>query len=252
MLEQMNVELPHFTCRICHQESDAFQISVYQNIEFLACQNCGSVTTSPIPDQVEIEEANNASRLSQAAPFPSTIEKKHFLKHISDLRKAAKTNKCLDIKAGNGVRTEMARVQDFRDIIGIDSNQYSIETAQKRFSRGTFINTSLTDYIASHDEKFDAVISYHSLENTNDPDAHLKTLKQVLNPKALVYFSLCDGNHFMVPHTFMKWKEVYYPNRVHYISRDGLDMLLERHGFKILKRYKRFLPYQHVIARLVK
>ena len=252
MFEKMNQALPHFTCLVCRKESDAYQISVFQNLEFLACQNCGSVTSAPIPDQEEIDEALNASRMAQFSPFPTKTEKKHYLKHMTDLRKGAKNDRCIDLKAHNGVRTETARLTAFPEIVGIDSNPFSIEIAQKRFHRGNFLNLTLKEFAQNNEDKFDTAISYHTLENTNDPDGYLEDLKKILNPKALVYFSLCDGNHFMVPHTFMKWKEVFYPNRVHYFSRDGLEIILRRQGFKIVRRYKRFLPYQHVIARLMK
>ncbi len=248
MLEEIKKDLPEFTCLICQKTSDAFQLSVFEDLEFLACQHCGSVTTTPIPDDEFISEYLDSSRTAQLAPFPHNLEKKHFKKHLQDLKAAAQGPKCIDVKCHNGYRTELARMRYFSDITGIDSNPFAIEIAEKRFNKGYFINTSLKDFTDSG-EKFDSAICYHGLEYTNSPDEYLQNLLKILNDKAAVYFSLCDGNHFMAPSNFLKWKEVRYPERTHYISREGLDTLLKRNGFKVVKRYRRFLPYQHVIAR---
>ena len=132
-------DMPHYTCLVCRQDSLAYQISVFQEIEFLSCQTCGSVTTRPIPDQEFIDEALNASRTSQLPPFPSTIERKHFLRHIQELRSVSKTDRCLDLKPHNGVRTEMARIKAFPKIVGLESNPFSAEIAQKRFHKAKAI-----------------------------------------------------------------------------------------------------------------
>lgn len=252
MLENMKDNLPKFDCAICKNASDAYQVAVYEDIELLACQSCGSVTTTPIPGDDYISSANDTSRAAQLSPFPHNLEKKHYTKHLEDLKRAAPGPAFIDLHCHNGYRTELARMKAFSTPIGIDSNRFAIEIAEKRFLKINFINNSLAEFVDTTTEKFDAAVCFHGLERTNDPDMYLQNLRKILNEKAAVYFNLCDGNHFMLPSNFLNWKEVRYPERVFYLSKNGLETLLKRNGFKIIKRYFRFLPYQHVIARKIK
>lgn len=248
MLEDLKTELPKFTCAVCQKDSEAHQLAVYEDIGLLACQICGSITSTPIPDPELVSEYADTSRAAQASPFPNNLEKKHFRNHLRDLKSAAKGNTCIDVKCHNGYRTEIARITAFPNIAGIDSNPYAIEIAKKRFIKPEFQSTTLSE-VAKSGEKFDVALCWHGLESTDDPDQYLQDLRNILNDGAVVYFALCDGNHFMIPNNIVMWKEILYPERTFYYSKKGLEVLLKRNGFQIEKRYFRFLPYQNLIVR---
>jgi len=247
----IDTNLPTYTCRICTQETPVYQVSMFDAIEFLSCQHCGSITTTPIPPEQEITEALNDSHYASRGVFSLARDKKHFIKHLNDLDHMTKGTKAIDLLCRNGYRVELARMNGFKDAIGIDTNKYCIEVANARFSKTNVKQMDLASLIKTG-ETYDVIFCVHGLEQTGDPDAYLQNIKKITHDKSLVYFSQTDGNHFMTPNALLRWKEIIYPERIHYISRVGLDALLKRNGFKTLKRYIRFLPYQHVITRPLK
>jgi hypothetical protein len=236
------------TCAICQQESELYQLASFDQIEFRSCKNCESVTSTPIPTTHDITEALKNSIYAKQPVFPHPRERKHFHKHLTAMKGMTSGNKFIDVLSRSGARVELARMSGFSNACGLDLNKYCIEVGQKRFHKARFIETTLEDFTKT-EEKFDIICCSHGLENTNNPDTYIKNIKSLMNKNSYLYLNLCDGNHFMIPQSFLNWKEVRYPERVHYISRDGLETLLKRHQLKIIKRYFRFLPFQQVIVK---
>lgn len=236
------------TCAICQQGNELYQLAGLDQIQFWSCRHCESVTSTPIPTDTDIAETLQASIYAKRPAFPHSRERKHFLKHLEDIKELVSGPKFIDVLSRNGTRVELARIHGFPDACGIDLNKYCIEVGEKRFHKSRFIETNLENF-AKSEEKFDVICCSHGLENTNNPDSYIKNLKSLMNEDSCLYLDLCDGNHFMIPQNFLRWKEVRYPERVYYLSRKGLEALLKRHQLKIIKRYFRFLPFQQVIVK---
>lgn len=244
-------DFPVSACAICGQKTSRYQLAVFDQIEFWACHNCESVTTAPLPTTKYITEALNSSLYAKKSVFSHARERKIFQKHLTDLKAHISGQSFIDVFCRSGGRVELARINGFPTAKGIDTNQYCLEVAQKRFHKADFENSTV-EQLAQTGEKFDIVCSAHGLESTENPDTYIKELKKLMNDDGYLYLSLCDGNHFMIPQNFLRWKELRYPERAHYISRKGLRQFLKRHDLQITKHYFRFLPYQHVIAKQVK
>ena len=244
-------DFPKFTCNICQKESEVFQLSVFDDLEFWSCYECGSVRCDPFPDKADQRRQLNESFYATRSVFYNSREKKHFENHVKELANKAKGKRGLNTFARNGLTTNMMRLAGFTDVTGQETNKFCNEVAEKRFSKCKFTTDTLQKH-AKSGEIYNAVVSYKDIEQYENPDEFFSHLAKLGDEKTLYYLSLCDGNHFMVPNDFLKWEEVYFPEKAHYISREGLDILAKRNGFKIVKRYKRFLPYQHVIMKKVK
>ena len=236
----------HFHCLICKKDSAPVQLAVYEHVAFTACGHCGSVTTLPLPEKNEIKESLKLSGHAKEETFPTGREKKQYLKHLKALAQIKPSGRFLDAQCRTGQRVEMARMNGFSDVMGIDINHYCIELAEKRYPKSKYQTTALKDLDKNG---FDIIYSAHALENTPDPDTYIEILLNHLAPDGRVFLTLCDGNHFMIPQSFLNWRQLRYPERAHYISRRGLETLLKRHNLIIEKRFLRFLPYQHVIVK---
>ena len=245
-----DTHLDTYTCKVCQTKGVAFQLAVYDGVEFFGCQNCGSITSTPLPTQEQRDTTLNASHYSTKGGFPHNREKAHFIKHLNDLKAMSKGTRFLDVFCRNGYRCELARMAGFKDMTGIDTNRFCIETAEKRFHKSSFLQETLETHAQSQ-QTYDVVSCYHALEQALDPDQYLADLAKLMTQDSFLYLSQTDGNHFMLPNKLLRWKEIYYPERTHYMSKKGLESLLKRNGFKIVKRYFRFLPYQHIIAKRV-
>lgn len=238
-------------CTICLQDTYPYHLAVYENLEFFSCQECGSIYASPKPTKEYNSDALNDSYYANRSVFPDNREKKHFLKHLEDLKTMTKGRKFLELNCRNGYRTELARMNGFKEALGVDTNTYCLEVANVRYPKSATKKAPLED-IAKTGETYDIIYDAHGAEQAMDIDTYMENIKKLMHKKTLVYFMLCDGNHLMVPNSFLNWEEVIYPERLRYISKEGFEEVLQRHGLEIKKRYFRFLPYQHVIAKLKK
>ena len=106
--------------------------------------------------------------------------------------------KLLDMATGNGffIQVLLDHLKDFKEMIGIDTNDKILETARKRFSQPniSFQNMSC-ECLTFPDESFNTVCISNSLNHFADIHHVLQEMKRVLRDGGyfIIHELFCDG-----------------------------------------------------------
>jgi DNA-directed RNA polymerase subunit RPC12/RpoP len=138
----------------------------------------------------------------------------------------------LDVGSASGRFLHAAR-RRFRRVLGVEINPECAE-----FSRSV-LGLEVVNDISAVDAPFSAATFWHTLEHI-PPDAAeriLGVLRQLASPGAKVV--VCVPNAASVQRRLFGTRYAYYdhPQHVHQFSPRSLDLLMERHGFRRLRRF---------------
>lgn len=233
-------------CKACHAEIGEYELGMKNGFELLACTQCGSVTVEPFPTAEQLEEfyAEYNPQVDYAARKDKNIEQAK--KRIERLVRLTKGKRFLDVGCKYGFSVYVAKTFKLQPM-GIDRDEKAIETAKKLFGDEFFEKISVTDY-AEQGHQADIVYSSDDIETVADPDAFMEAVSRILAPGGVLYLTTPDGNHFMIPQDFTRWDAVMPPLNLVYFSKQGIQTLLERHGFTVKKFFFNLSPGIRLIA----
>lgn len=241
-------ELPLSFCHACMTPfEDYYYLGEKYGFTLVGCLNCGSAVADPYPNTEFMEKFHEKYKEKLLPPPNPERLHKRYEKRIRALTELTKGKTFLGVGCGFGYSVIAAASLDL-EAFGIDTREQPIKTAKKSLSKDHFEQTTLEKY-AKNGAKADIVYIEHGLEHAVDPNAFIEALKKVLKPGGVVYLETPDGNHFMIPSNFVRWKIVAPPAVLHYFSRKGVGILLERHGLKVEKFFFTFRPRMRLIAK---
>lgn len=241
-------ELPLSFCHACMTPfEDYYYLGEKYGFTLVGCLNCGSAVADPYPNADFMEKFHEKYKEKLPPPANPERENKRHEKRIRSLMEMTKGKDFLGVGCGYGYSVIAAATLDL-EAFGIDTREQPIKTAKKNLSKDHFDQTTLEQY-AKSGKQADIVYVEHGLEQSSDPNAFIEAMKKVLKPGGVVYLETPDGNHFMIPSNFARWKVVTPPAVLHYFSRKGVEILLERHGLKVEKFFFNFRPRMRLIAK---
>lgn len=241
-------ELPLSFCHACMTPfEDYYYLGEKYGFTLVGCLKCGSAVADPYPNPEFMEKFHEKYNEKLIPPSNVERETKRHEKRIRGLMELTKGTDFLGVGCGFGYSVIAAASLDL-DAFGIDTREQPIKTAKKSLSKDHFEQTTLEKY-AKKGEQVDIVYIEHGLEQSVDPNAFIEALKKILKPGGVVYLETPDGNHFMIPSNFARWKVVAPPAILHYFSRKGVETLLERHGLKVEKFFFSLRPRMRLIAK---
>ena len=241
-------ELPLSFCHACLTPfEDFYYLGEKYGFALVGCLKCGSAVADPYPNTEFMEKFYAQYKPNTPAPKNGDKLIKKHTKRIEELMKRTKGKRFLGVGCGYGF-TVVAATQLGLEAFGIDTEEKPIKLARKSLSKDHFDQISLEDY-AKAGHQADIIYIEHGIEQSIDPNAFIKAVKKALAPGGVIYLETPDGNHFMIPSNFTRWKLVKPPATLHFFSRKGIQTLLERHGFKVEKFFFSFRPQIKTVAQ---
>lgn len=154
-----------------------------------------------------------------------------FGEFIKDIIKLLPTGKILEIGCGEGI--VLAELKGYGyDVIGLDINNKAIEKAKTRGFNA--YPATVEEFICQFPLiKFNAIIFFHVLEHLESPSDFLANLKTILEEKRLIFLSVPNPNRIRLALSREDWD--YPPHHLLRFSFDGIQRLLKRSGFRLLK-----------------
>jgi len=98
--------------------------------------------------------------------------------------------KVLDAACGSGFGSFMY-AQEAKEVWGVDNSAETIDYAKKNFTRDNikFINDDLITIMELPEKFFDVIVSFHTIEQTGDPDKFLDNLNNSLKDDGIIILS---------------------------------------------------------------
>lgn len=234
-------------CPACHAPLDEeFTVGSIEDLSFIACENCGTVVTDPMPTEAELDSLFANFTPADVKDEPGQIVLASKL--IKPLMQMVRGRRFLDVNSQRGYAVKAATNLDLK-AKGIDQREFFANFAQKRFPDCHFEMASTKAY-AAQGEQADIIFCAAAFCQQTNPEAFTAGLAELLADKGIIYIEEPDGNHYMLPRKFEKWSFVDPPFNFVYYSKNGLKALLARHGLKITKsRFSFFSPFMRLIVQ---
>lgn len=170
----------------------------------------------------------------QASKELSGIRKDHTQRYDLASEKISQSASILDIACGTGYGSYILSQKKHRKITSVDISKDAIKFARKYYNRKNinYIENSIELYRSN--EKFEAIISYETIEHLEDPYKALKSFAQFLKSSGTLYVSFPNEDCY----PFNKERNPHH--KQHFTVRQ-MEQLLCSTGFRDFKVY-----YQHL------
>ncbi len=132
----------------------------------------------------------------------------------------------LDIGCGDGYFLDKAKKAGW-DCYGTEYNDTLI---QRLASQGITARKNVEDYIGK--KQFDVIRINHVLEHLDDPNKTLGIVYKLLKDNGSLIIGLPNFN--TIAKIFKKFYALHLPYHRHHYGRKSLEILLKKHGFKIV------------------
>ncbi len=198
------------------------------------CKTCNHVYRNTRPYEKWFENAFEFRHKSQQkqnkSPLNPEIEEQRYKRYESIARvfknNFPNVNKVLDVGCGPGTGMNAFRDLNFY-IEGVDSDisrsKFAVEQGHKVF-QGKWQDFKT-------EVEFDLITSIHSIEHFYDPEAFLKSVKQIAAPSTLLYLEVPE----VIDHV-LDWNDSLYLAHISNFNEFSMAILAERAGWKLVER----------------
>lgn len=201
--------------------------------DVVACDRCGFVYASDIPEQAALNDFYQAAEHHlHAAKIPDGLRVIHadffdFVRHHAPL---SPVSNILDVGCGMGHFLSHFKRAGFDRLRGIEPSPAAVRLASTLYGIEV-VSTTIDDYPAT--EAYDLVSMCGVLEHIADLDSAMGRLSRLTNDKGCLFFAVPDAATFgdAPPHEpFLE----FALEHINFFTRATLDDLLLRHGFEPL------------------
>lgn len=215
----------------------------------VTCPSCACIYVDPLPEKEQLEEMYDDYLSTDK--YLKKLKKKILTSRykISRLNKYLKISgkDFLDVGCNIGATVRAAQKSGYNSM-GIDLDKTAINMARELFTQCEFKACSTFELIKS-ERKFDFVYCSEVIEHVPGVNAFIQSLADLMKPGALLYITTPDAGHRKVPKDILKWKEVKPPEHLVFFNKKNMDLLLNNHGFEIIKFYWNHRANLRVICR---
>jgi SAM-dependent methyltransferase len=234
-------------CKACGASLEGARVRGQKNgFTFLQCALCEAVTVDPFPTEAELTAFYQAYEGTTDYRRKQDKKIKRASKRLQKLMALTQGRDFLDVGCNYGFTVEAAKRLGLK-AVGIDIDEMAVKASNESFGP-SYQTISVVDY-AVKGLQFDIAYSSEVIEHVPDPSAFVAALAKLVKPNGVLMLTTPDGGHWRVPQDFAKWEAAIPPEHITYFSKKGMRILLEKHGFQILKMPWRLKPGLQVIAR---
>ena len=250
----MSDKFIEYKCPCCgsHEIIDKFPANNYRTknadqVSYVRCKFCGSLYLNA--RSITIDKNNNYDERYQHTyeKLIKKLKRKSYrffacriygllsgFSHIKFPREAVEGDELLDIGCGIGLQTKLLQKRGIQ-ITGIDNSFQAVKFAREINDGENFVCADFLDFNINNN-KFGFIRLDNVIEHIEEPEHFFKRVSELLNPEGkLIIFT---PNAYSASIKLLRGKSVSAWADEHLIiySINGLVNLLERMGFKIVKK----------------
>ncbi len=210
---------------------------IKDGIPILQCRACSLAWWVP-GDDFDAKATYNASYFGGASTghgyddyglLESSL-RRTFRRRLSSLPQSEHEGTLLDIGAAYSFGMQAAREMGWR-AVGIEISKAAAQAA--RTAGEQKIAVARAEAIPFEDNRFQVVTLWDVLEHVPDPDAVMKNVARVITPGGRLMLTTGNVESWLARLSRSKWHLYTLPEHLFFFSRKSLEILLDRHGFKV-------------------
>lgn len=228
-------------CCICETNKHAQEYQIHDGYRLLRCQKCSLIYLDSKVDPNKFidhakEEIGSQKKKIEYWGFPKMYTKYPFIFErffAQRLKRCLSYNKSagsmFDIGAGYGFWMDFCRQRGI-EVKGIEISHEAADYGIKKFSLD-IDKISLAE--TNFNKKYDLYNLCDVLEHLDSPNRDLQNIRNAMKPGSLLYVQVPDVLGFRIP----RGHGLGLPHHLWQFNFRTLRFLLEKNGFKILKRW---------------
>lgn len=229
------------SCPVCRQ-TGAPQFHLYKDMKMHKCKGCKTVFLNPLPSMKDITAFYHDSYQNTSTGYFAKVFKKmkRSRGRVKYMSRFISSGAFLDIGSNGGFMVEAARENGFL-ATGVEIDSVSVKYAQEHYPENNYFTGTIEDF-ANSSGQFDLAYCSEVIEHVPDVIGFVEAISKVLRKGGVLYITTPDISHFRVPRDLTKWDAYGPPSHCIFFTPNSLKGLLERFGFRILKRRIAFKP----------
>jgi 2-polyprenyl-3-methyl-5-hydroxy-6-metoxy-1,4-benzoquinol methylase len=225
------------TCGACQSDNTSFFVNK-NNYDIYRCADCGTIFISDIPHDTSgiyneeyfwgAEDGfGYVDYDSDKEPSRKAMEKAFF-----DIEKSfGGKGRILDIGSATGFFLKIAKNNGWK-VKGVEIGKEATQVANKNG-----IETVCGQVFDIKDEKFNAITMFDIIEHVQDPEKTLSYVYGLLEEGGVLAINTPNASSLFARFTGKKWHLIVPPEHIVCFSEKGLELILKRVGFKVVKKY---------------
>ena len=243
----MSSTINYSNCPFCNSKDFHQTLSVKdytvseENFNVMHCNNCTSRFTQNIASENEIgkyyQSENYISHSDTKKDFISKIyhavrnftlkSKRKLVVNTTQLNNGS----LLDIGAGTGAFVS-TMIQAGWNVTGLEPDENARAKAKENYQINLQPSTELSNITKN---SFDAITMWHVLEHVHDLHGYLTKISELLNSNGVAFIAVPNYTSFDASYYQQYWAGYDVPRHLYHFSPDGMKILAEKHGFKIIQ-----------------
>jgi 2-polyprenyl-3-methyl-5-hydroxy-6-metoxy-1,4-benzoquinol methylase len=210
-----------------------------ESFEIVNCHRCGFRFTNPRPQAEELGKyyesteyiSHSDSRKGLFASVYQLVRKYTLARKLSLINKYQRKGKVLDIGCATGQFLNYMALHGW-EAIGIEPDLKTREHAISKYGLSVFPEEHLNSF-----EKlsFDVITMWHVLEHVSDLNGRMSQIKSLLKPQSTLIIALPNCNSYDAKKYKGFWAGYDLPRHLYHFSKQDVTLLVEKHGFKVVK-----------------
>ena len=153
----------------------------------------------------------------------------------------------IDIGCGGGYMVDAMKNRGAHTAVGIDLDPEAIKFAHKNHHpKASFYCESTSDFL-KRGRTFDFGHSSQVIEHVGNFNSFVADWARLMRPGGHFFLKTPDRKHWRTGEHPETWPDP--PHYTQYFSRKNIVVLLEKHGFEVVKIFFNFKPAMEIIAR---
>jgi SAM-dependent methyltransferase len=196
------------------------------------CSNCGTGHTVPHPK--ELNKYYRSEYYGNRHGFTSKIFLKRSLSFLNHAGTVPTKKRLLDVGCGDGSFLLAAKNSGWK-VMGTEINPFPAQAL------GLDVRSSLQHL--PHDDRFDCITFWHSLEHMENLQKVFSKLEKFLNSEGRLIIAFPDNSSFQAKFFGPDWFHLDVPRHLYHFNTLSLNFILKKAGFRILSIKRNELEY---------
>jgi 2-polyprenyl-3-methyl-5-hydroxy-6-metoxy-1,4-benzoquinol methylase len=237
----------HYTnCPVCGSATIAVTLVVQdytvsnQPFEIYHCSNCSFRFTQDVPDinsiapfyksENYISHTNTSkgivNRLYQTVRKQTLKQKRKLIEKVTGLTKGS----LLDVGAGTGAFAGAMKEAGWQ-VTGLEPDADARAVGKKEYGIAL---SPINEFYELPAASFDAITMWHVLEHVHDLNGYIIKLKSLLKEKGRLFIAVPNYTSKDAAIYKEHWAAYDVPRHLYHFSPQSMQVLMEKHGLKIL------------------
>lgn len=210
---------------------------------YFQCQECGTLFVNPRPPKNILDLFYVSSKAVKASVKSLVDMENGRMKYIVQPRSklildflreiGKKKGDLLEVGCSVGTMLKIIKEKSKFNVYGVDPSLWAFEKSREK---GLKVYQKTLEEYEPGKKKFDVVLNFETVEHIFSPIEFLNKINQITKKGGYIIFTTPNYHGFDMLTLGRYYKNIHAPCHLNYFNVDSIDMILNRAGFKVVKK----------------